>query len=354
MEAAQYNCPDAPSNESSAERRATLGTKQGMPQKGSVLQFTGRQCGLDLILWESVDVLSSFPPCRVNLALRCGETPHGEHLPRSCKNIGMPATFIASQKGDGANAVPTEDEASKQRYLMKFFENGEYSVEGLESDVSSSSKIIKWRTDVGWKRSNTQLLINLYWSDNSFVQMLLAAPKDGSKFDALVGRTVTAVIAVTALPLWWTFKFQQDEMLRGHGTAFNTDSLDECEMSYFWNGTCFEIKVGSHVQILSAPDGYCPKHHTKKEAGDKYHFRASTYGTQMYRSLHSCLPFAAHREFHFEIVDVRSQNAFFLSSGSSVAESKCRTALRLAVDIQNFKCHRTEDWDFDTDDFDFD
>ena len=47
MEAAQYNCPDAPSNESSAERRATSGTKQGMAQKGSVLQFTGRQCGYD-------------------------------------------------------------------------------------------------------------------------------------------------------------------------------------------------------------------------------------------------------------------------------------------------------------------
>ena len=171
--------------------------------------------------------------------------------------------------------------------------------------------------------------------------------------------TVTGVVtAVAALPLWWTFKFQQDEMLRGHGTAFNTDSLDRCEMQYFWNGTCFEIKVGWHVQISRAPDGYCPKHHTKKQAGDKYSFRASTYGTQMYQSLHSCLPSAAHREFHFEIVDVRSQNAAFLSSGSSVVESECRTALRLAVDISNFKCHRTEDWDFDfdtdIDDFDFD
>ena len=114
----------------------------------------------------------------------------------------------------------------------------------------------------------------------------------------------TSVTAATVLPLWWTFKFQRDEMLRGHGTGFNTDNLDQCKMHYFWNGTCSEIKVGWHVQIYGAPDGYCPKHHTEKVAGDKYDFRVSTYGTQMYRSPHSCFPVAAHREFHFEIVDV--------------------------------------------------
>ena len=66
----------------------------------------------------------------MNLALRCGEIPHGEHLPKSCKHIGMPATFIASQQGDGSEPDPKEDEASKRKYLVKFFENGEYSVEG--------------------------------------------------------------------------------------------------------------------------------------------------------------------------------------------------------------------------------
>ena len=81
----------------------------------------------DLILWEYVRL--EFLVCSVKLPLlSCGEIPDGMRLPRSCKNIGMPATFIASQQGDGANA--TEDEASKQKYLVKFFENGEYSVEG--------------------------------------------------------------------------------------------------------------------------------------------------------------------------------------------------------------------------------
>ena len=40
--AGEYNC-----NESGAEKGATLGTKPGMAQKGSVLQFTGRLCGYD-------------------------------------------------------------------------------------------------------------------------------------------------------------------------------------------------------------------------------------------------------------------------------------------------------------------
>lgn len=69
----------------------------------------------------------------MNLALRCGEIPHGEHLPRSCKNIGMPATFIASKQAEDdptEDEASREDEASKQKYLVKFFENGEYSVEG--------------------------------------------------------------------------------------------------------------------------------------------------------------------------------------------------------------------------------
>ena len=47
QEASQYSCPDALGNESGAEMGATLGTKLGMAQKGSVLQFTGQQCGYD-------------------------------------------------------------------------------------------------------------------------------------------------------------------------------------------------------------------------------------------------------------------------------------------------------------------
>lgn len=89
-------------------------------------------------MWEFVDILSeSLPPCRVTLSLPCGEIPHGEHLPRSCKNVGMPATFIASREGADENQEDgepdaMEDEVSKKtlKYLVKFFQNGEYSIEG--------------------------------------------------------------------------------------------------------------------------------------------------------------------------------------------------------------------------------
>lgn len=93
----------------------------------------------DLIIWEFVEVLG-FPPCKVRLVLSCGQIPDGEHLPRSCINIGVPATFTVREPTGktGANAESTEagtaeDEISESSssYLVKFFENGEYSVEGL-------------------------------------------------------------------------------------------------------------------------------------------------------------------------------------------------------------------------------
>ena len=82
-------------------------------------------------MWEFVDILSdNFPPCQVKLSLSCGEVPHGEHLPRSCKNVGMPTTFIASREGADENQEDGEDEEGLVKYLVKFFQNGEYSIEG--------------------------------------------------------------------------------------------------------------------------------------------------------------------------------------------------------------------------------
>ena len=70
----------------------------------------------------------------MNLSLSCGEIPHGEHLPRSCKNVGMPATFLASREGADENQEDDEDEEVSQKtlvkYLVKFFQNGDYSIEG--------------------------------------------------------------------------------------------------------------------------------------------------------------------------------------------------------------------------------
>lgn len=92
----------------------------------------------DLILWEYVRL--EFPTCLVKLPLSCGEIPDGMHLPRSCKNIGMPATFMAFGKTTGENAEDgevgtVEGEIPENypyvlQYVVKFFENGEYSVQG--------------------------------------------------------------------------------------------------------------------------------------------------------------------------------------------------------------------------------
>lgn len=149
------------------------------------------------------------------------------------------------------------------------------------------------------------------------------------------------LVSVGTLPLWWSFKFQQDEMLRGHGTAFNTDSLELCQLYFFVNGTCYDIVVGWTVKISHAVDS-CPPtvwfEEEEEEEEEEYEFRSSTYGTQTFQSTSPCSSFASHREFHFEIADVRSQNAASLLSASSVVVSECRITLRLAVDVPNTDC----------------
>lgn len=147
------------------------------------------------------------------------------------------------------------------------------------------------------------------------------------------------LVRVGRLPLWWSFKFEQDEMLRGHGTAFNTDSLDLCQLYFFFNGTCYDIVVGWTVKISHKVDS-CQR--TGFEA-EQYGYRSSTYGTQTYQSTRPCSLFASHREFHFEIADVRSQNTASLLSASSVVVSECRITLRLAVDVPNTDCTKGND-----------
>ena len=182
------------------------------------------------------------------------------------------------------------------------------------------------------------------------------------------------LVPVGTLPLWWSFKLQQDEMLRRHGTPFNTDSLDLCQLYFFFNGTCYNIIVGSTVKISHTTVDSCqrtrfeeeeekeeeeeeeeeeepqffPLEEEKEEEKEEeeeeeevYGYRSSTYGTQTYQSTRPCSSFASHREIHFEIADVWSQNAASLLSASSVVVSECRITLRLAVDVPNKKTYCT-------------
>ena len=143
---------------------------------------------------------------------------------------------------------------------------------------------------------------------------------------------------VGLVPVWWAFKFQNDEVLRGYASVFDTDNLEDCLLHYFRNGTCYQIKVGWFVQVSHKTESECPIFRGME--GEHYIYHDSTYGTQIYRSDVSCSSsLAASREFNFEIADVRSHNDASLSSASSVLVSECRTALRLAMDVPNIQCH---------------
>lgn len=142
---------------------------------------------------------------------------------------------------------------------------------------------------------------------------------------------------VGVVPVWWAFKFQKDEVLRGYASVFDTDRLEGCFLHYFWNGTCYQIKVGSMAQISNKTESACPIFRGME--GEQYLYHRSMYGTQIYQSQHSCSSsLTASREFEFEIADVRFHDSS-LTSASSIVVDKCRTVLRLAVDVPNVKCH---------------
>ena len=170
----------------------------------------------------------------------------------------------------------------------------------------------------------------------------------GSRFSRLCVNFVLAttlrpdtglhLATVGVVPVWWAFKFQEDEVLRGYAGVFDTDSLEGCFLHYFQNGTCYQIKVGLMAQISHKNESECRIF--RGTVGENYLYDRSLYGTQIYRSQHSCSSsLTASREFEFEIADVRSQNAASLTSASSIVVGKCRTALRLAVDAPNIECY---------------
>ena len=139
------------------------------------------------------------------------------------------------------------------------------------------------------------------------------------------------------MPLWWEFKFQEDEVLRGYSSVFDTDTLEGCSLHYFQNGTCYQIQVGWFAQISHKTESECPIF--RGMDGEHYLYQRSLYGTQIFRSEHSCSSsLTASREFEFEIADVRSQNAASLTSASTVVVGGCRTALRLALDMSKVDC----------------
>ena len=141
---------------------------------------------------------------------------------------------------------------------------------------------------------------------------------------------------VGVVPVWWAFKFQ-DEVHRGYASVFDTDRLEGCFLHYFWNGTCYQIKVGWTAQISNKTESACPI--SRGMEGEHYSYHRSFYGTQIYQSQHSCSSsLTASREFEFEIADVRFHDSS-LTSASSIVVDKCRTVLRLAVDVPNVKCH---------------
>ena len=140
------------------------------------------------------------------------------------------------------------------------------------------------------------------------------------------------------LPVWWSFKFQQDGML--HGNAFNIDSLNTCRLHLFLNGTCYQMRLGRVVHVFHNTNEFDCPYVTKdfKPAMD-FEYKHSTYGIQTYEGSKSCIPHAAHHQLEIEIVDVPSARSHELHPfSSSSMDGECRTVVRYVVDVQKLNC----------------
>ena len=145
------------------------------------------------------------------------------------------------------------------------------------------------------------------------------------------------LMITSPLPLWWSFKFQQNTTVRGNA-AFNTDRFNACHLHLFLNGTCYEMTLGWSVRVLHTTKSNCPS--PNPEVDMIYDYKYSKYGAQTYQSRESCVPHAAHHQLELEIVDIPSvgsgKQSPFLSSSM---DGECRTVVRYVVDAQKLHCH---------------
>lgn len=145
------------------------------------------------------------------------------------------------------------------------------------------------------------------------------------------------LMTTSPLPVWWSFKFQQDAML--HGSSFNTDRLNMCRLHLFLNGVCYHMRLGWTVRLFHTTEYECGSV-DKSYPAMTYHYKYSTYGTQIYQSPKSCIPHAAHHQLELEIVDVPSARSHEVHPfSSSSMDGECRTVVRYVIDVHKLRCH---------------
>ena len=149
---------------------------------------------------------------------------------------------------------------------------------------------------------------------------------DSQGYKFLSSNKLFRLKASNTLPSWWVSAFQ-DRTASG-----KIDSLWQCELSHYENGTCYQAKVGVAVQIFQSSEEMCSSwivNLNKSADFDYFTYLHSAHEVQTYASKAECLPIAARHELQLEIAEIHSAGpgAFVVAS----METRCRQTLRPLV-----------------------
>ncbi|CAE7497470.1 GALNT12, partial [Symbiodinium sp. CCMP2456] len=295
-------------------------------QSFSFTKYQGRQCGFDLIQWESVTVpppgheafaSPSSAPCSYKLSTDCGVT-FAKQLPRACAHVSEPALF--------------ELVIYDVKSLYKLFDSGEFTKTDSDSLIAADREIRStWHSDGRYLSLQTK----------GQGQVGFRCQDDGSAFvSADAGRGFRyRLTAPWPLPSWWTFKFQQQGFLPG---TFNTDRLVGCKVAFRENKTCYIGMLGQDLWVTSTQydcmaDRYSLQIFKRNQTAKRYVYISSAYGVQTYRSHDWCAPTAAFQELQLEVVDVHVPREEY---SHTILATPCRTTIRylLNATAQEAQC----------------
>eukprot|EP00438_Fugacium_kawagutii_P004933 Skav200619 [mRNA] locus=scaffold2029:15122:17637:+ [translate_table: standard] len=179
-----------------------------------LVRFQGRQCGYDLIQWESLSILNQdetpAESCAIQTEkgdpLSCGQAPSGETLPGP---KGDEQTIHGCWTSDMQH-IFVDREAAAVSALFKF---AGFSLEPL------------------FRRSERDL--------------------DGSDFIHYSHKF--ALRPKDRLPSWWIAKFSET----ANTFKFKADKLIGCRVVQYQNGICYHANVGDSVEIFSSTEDDC-------------------------------------------------------------------------------------------------
>ena len=272
-----------------------------------MVEFRGRRCGYDLIEWHSWRSVSRRDAPWHSFQLGCGQVSIHQQLPTSCVYVLEPAIF--------------EIYMDNVKWIHKYFDNGEMTVSDSDGVPQFAGASIMWQTD------GTYLALQAKWNDKKTHMVFRRLSDDGSNFQLKSSQML--LTARGTLPTWWSFKFPYQQQ-KDFPQVFNADKLVGCSLAFDRHGSCYKIRFMRDIFLTSNASAECARE--PWDMGRRWKYVSSGFGVQVYQGAGDCLPLAAHKEIHLEVVDTKGLPHIAFT----VTESLCRTSIRIVADTRPF------------------